>query len=64
MKLQTPIRLGSREQLRITLRSEGKNNLLAAVTGGIDPNPIEQDRESPGNHKVGVSLTGYAIVKD
>ena len=63
MKLQTPIRLGSREQLRVTLRSEGKNNLLAAL---LEPVPFsyEQDRESPGNHKVGVSLTGYAIVKD
>lgn len=62
MKLQTPIRLGNREQLRVTLRSEGRNNLLAAMirAEGV----VEQDRESPGNHKVGVSLTGYAIVKD
>ena len=61
MKLQTPIRLGSREQLRVTLRSEGRSNLLAAM---LDVGDLEQDRVSPGNHKVGVSLTGYAIVKD
>lgn len=65
VKLQTPIRLGSREQLRVTLRSEGKNNLLASMVFPDPPvTPVEQDRESPGNHKVGVSLTGYAIVKD
>ena len=62
MKLQAPIRLGSREQLRVILRSEGKNNLLAGLVDESDT--TEQDRESAGNHKVGVSLCGYAIVTD
>lgn len=62
MKLQAPLRLASREQLRVILRSEGKNNLLAsAVNAGVDST---QDRASAGNHKVGVSLCGYAIVTD
>lgn len=63
MKLQTPIRLGSKEQLRVVLRSEGKNNLLARLIQ-LGDTEFEQDRESAGNHKVGISLTGYAIVKD
>lgn len=63
MKLQAPIRLGSREQLRVILRSEGKANLLAQIIRP-DVDVVEQDRASAGNHKVGVSLCGYAIVTD
>lgn len=62
MKLQAPIRLGSREQLRVILRSEGKNNLLAGLSDMAEE--VTQDRDSAGNHKVGVSLCGYAIVTD
>lgn len=61
IKLQTPIRLASKEQLIVTLRTEGKDNLLAGI---IDEDEVEQDRSSAGNFKVGVSVTGYAIVKD
>lgn len=63
VKLQAPLRLGSREQIRLVLRSSGRAGLLSGLNQ-LGDTLWEQDRINAGSFKVGISLTGYAIVKD